>query len=77
MKRLILSLLIGVSLAVLLQLKTEVAQARVAWCIADLGPMATIAEERNNPHAARAEALDFPVPSVAVSTAKGGANPHK
>lgn len=85
MKRLILSAIVVLSLAVVLRVNAGVAEAGIAWCIADLGPMATIAEERNSPQAATAEALVVTVPSVAISDTKDvdgdgipdGTNPHK
>jgi len=54
----------------------QAAQARVTWCLTDLGPMARRAEEtgRIPQHVLDKEVS---VPIQAVSTAKGGDNDHK
>ncbi len=55
---------------------TRDAQARVSWCMNDLGPMATRADATGNiPDFITAKVVAAPV--QAVSTDKGGLNPNK
>lgn len=52
------------------------AQARVSWCLLDLGPMATRAEDTGKiPDNIKDKKIE--VPTKAVSTEKGGDNEHK
>lgn len=52
------------------------AQARVTWCLFDLGPMATRAEDTEMiPDRVREK--EVKVPTKAVSEDKGGGNEHK
>ncbi len=66
-----------VLVAMLLFITTGASLAALSWCDNDLGPMATIAEERNSDKAYKAEEITISVPTVAVSIAKQGTNPHK
>ncbi|MBI2846715.1 MAG: hypothetical protein HYX82_02415 [Chloroflexi bacterium] len=56
-----------------------VAKAGVIWCATDLGPMATVAEENiaGTPGGDITSDKVVAVPVQAVSTEKGGSNPHK